>query len=205
MFPQCPPVGNDTGCGFLVTVNADGSTTVAADPAQPASGYDGAEDTLVAVQNNATKTIRSVNLSSSTSAFAFDGDGLCNTAQWPSAPPTTPPGCPGPDGFGPTGYEGPNTTFSNLTSNSGTVNFTAPLRTGQSAYFGLEEALQAGQLQAPPVDVVAPKVTVTAGIVKSCSTGKVTLTAQVRAEVDHVQDRQWQESHRKDQVRQGGR
>ena len=36
LFTQCPAAGPDTGCGVLITVNPDGSTTVATDPGQPA-------------------------------------------------------------------------------------------------------------------------------------------------------------------------
>ena len=31
LFPQCPPIGLDEGCQVLITVNPDGSGTVAED------------------------------------------------------------------------------------------------------------------------------------------------------------------------------
>ncbi|HEX8976221.1 MAG TPA: hypothetical protein VF781_06890 [Solirubrobacteraceae bacterium] len=149
LFPQCPPVGNNQGCSQLILVNHDFSVTVKVDPAAPASGYDGVEDTLVGVQNNSPGDVSSLNLASpGADIFAFDGDGLCNPGNWPSAPAVTPSNCPGPQGFGSTGYEGPNNTFSNISANfrTGTVNFTSPIKPGGSAYWGLEEALQPGQL-----------------------------------------------------------
>jgi hypothetical protein len=92
-----------------------------------------------------------VNLAStSRTILAFDGDGLCNPAQWPAPlTTTTPPGCPGPQGFGTSGYEGPNTSFSNISSNklTGTLNLSPALASGGSRYFALEEALQSGQLR----------------------------------------------------------
>jgi hypothetical protein len=149
LFPQCPPVGNNQGCSQLIVVNHDGSVVVQNDPAAPQSGYDGAEDTLIGIQNNSPASVKSINLASpSASIFGFDQDGLCNPGAWPNAPAVTPPNCPGTQGFGSTGYEGPNNTFSNISANelTGTVNFTTPIKPGGSTYWGLEEALQAGQL-----------------------------------------------------------
>jgi hypothetical protein len=150
LYPQCPPIGNNGGCSQLIVVAHDGTVTVTTDPAAPPLGYDGSDDTLIGIQNNSKGPISSINLASpSADLFGFDSDGICNPDQWPSAPPTTPPGCPGPQGFGPTGYEGPNGTFSNISSNflTGTVNFTTPLAPGASTYWALEEALTAGQVQ----------------------------------------------------------
>ena len=83
------------------------------DPAAPPNGYDGVEDTLIGVQNNSGRPISSINLASTTaSIFGFDQDGICDPSSWPAPTTTnTPPGCPGPQGFGPTGYEGPGTSF----------------------------------------------------------------------------------------------
>lgn len=36
MFPQCPPVGADTGCQILITVDQNGNGSVSEDPSQPA-------------------------------------------------------------------------------------------------------------------------------------------------------------------------
>src|SRR5947209_7422283 len=133
LYPQCPPVGNNQGCSQLIVVAADGTVTVQTDPNAPPAGYDGAEDTLIGLQNNSKHAVASINLASpSKSIFGFDGDGLCNPSQWPSAPAVTPPNCPGTQGFGATGYEGPNTSFSNISPNelTGTVNFTQPIAPG---------------------------------------------------------------------------
>ncbi len=149
LFPQCPAIGNNQGCSQLIVVNPGGAVVVKVDPAAPSLGYDGVEDTLIGLQNNSGHSISSINLASpAATIFGFDGDGLCNPSAWPSAPAVTPSNCPGPQGFGPTGYEGPNNTFTNVSLNqlTGTVQFTSPIAPGGSAYWGLEEALQAGQL-----------------------------------------------------------
>jgi hypothetical protein len=169
LFPQCPPVGSNAGCSQLVVINQNGTATVQVDPAAPPDGYDGVEDTLIGVQNNSGKSISSINLASTTQRiFGFDLDGICDPADWPSPTTTnTPPGCPGPQGFGATGYEGPGTSFSNISPNqaTGTVNFSPALASGGSAYFGLEEALQAGQLRSSQTGPIAGPIAVNHGVV----------------------------------------
>jgi hypothetical protein len=96
------------------------------DPNQPP--YDLVEDQLVGIQNNFHSPICSITLSSNTGLFGFDGDGLCTVTPQPS-------GCP----FGPTGYEGPGTSFDVVDSNNGTIIFTPCLAPGTSAFFSLEE------------------------------------------------------------------
>ncbi|MEO8745085.1 MAG: PKD domain-containing protein [Candidatus Dormiibacterota bacterium] len=137
---ECPAIGNDTSCGLLIVVNPDGTTTVVGDPSQ--QPFDGLEDTLVGVLNNSPQTISIIPLSSSgtTPIFDFDGDGLCS-GFWSG----TPSGCP----FGPTGYEGPNTSFSISDSNVGTVNFTGGLAPGGQTYFSLEGAPTASSIIVP--------------------------------------------------------
>ena len=147
-FNQCPAIGADTSCGILLTINADGSITVDQDPTQ--GPFDAIEDTLIGVQNNSTQTIPTLHLTSSVTAgdlpFGFDGDGICFGFY-----AGTPAGCP----FGTTGYEGPNTSFSNISLDllSGDVNFTGGLAAGASAYFSLEGAINADDLHfnSPPV------------------------------------------------------
>ena len=134
-FTQCPPVGRAPSCGILIVVNPDGSTAVLGDG--NVGPYDGGDDTLVGVQNNTTKAISGLKLSSSLPIFDLDGDGICGGFS------PSPPGCP----FGPTGYEGPNTNFSSTSGNSGNVLFTnGGLAPGASTYFGLESVVQAAQL-----------------------------------------------------------
>lgn len=130
-FAECPAIGLDTSCGVLVQVT-DGATNIYNDPSQ--GPYDGSDDTLIGVVNNSSKPVSSLQLSSNTNLFGFDGDGLCTASPAPA-------GCP----FGPTGYEGPGTTFSGVTpdASGGTVSFTTPLAPGATAYFSLEEALTA--------------------------------------------------------------
>jgi hypothetical protein len=150
LFTQCPPIGADTGCQVLITVNPDGTGTVSDDPSQ--GPYEGSEDALVGLQNNSAGTVQSINLSSSTDIFGFDDDGICSGLF--SGP--APSGCP----FGPTGYEGPGTSFSNISSDttSGTVDFNPPVPpsgascsggsggSGGSAYFSLEENITAADI-----------------------------------------------------------
>ncbi len=128
-FNQCPPDGADTSCAVLVTIT-DSGTQVQSDPTQ--GPLDTFEDTLIGVQNNSSGTIGSLGLSANTDLFGFDGDGLCYVSPHPA-------GCP----FGPTLYEGPGTSFSNVNpaKSGGIVNFTPGLAPGQSTYFSLEETL----------------------------------------------------------------
>jgi hypothetical protein len=123
-FTQCPLIGEDTSCSVLIVVNAGGSHSVYTDPSQ--GPYDGADDTLIGVLNNSGAVVSSVPLTGS-EIFAFDEDGLCTTTNAPS-------GCP----FGPSGYEGPGTSFTVTDLNTGSVTFAGGLQPGASAYFSLE-------------------------------------------------------------------
>ena len=136
-FAECPAIGNDTSCGELIQVT-NGGANVFVDSTQPP--YDGVEDTLIGVVNSSSQAVGSLQLASNTDLFGFDGDGLCSGVNSGGitpfeAPPTD---CP----FGPTGYEGPNTSFSNIAADAsgGEVDFTTPLAPGDTAYFSLEEA-----------------------------------------------------------------
>ena len=149
VFTQCPPIGADTGCGTLITVNPDGSGTVTSDPSQPP--YENVEDTLVGLQNNSTGTVSSIDLSAPgpppVDIFGFDGDGICSVGISPQ-----PAGCP----FGPTEYEGPGTSFSNIDTTdfaSGTVNFSPVVGPGGSAYWSLEEAISAADIHLGTIGV----------------------------------------------------
>src|SRR5438067_10555585 len=109
LFTQCPPTGVNTGCEFLITINANGTISVAQDPTPPNNGpYDQAEDTLVGIVNNSAQVVNSLPLSSNTDIYGFDGDGPCTQTPRPASCPTNG------SAFGPTGYEGPNVTFSNI-------------------------------------------------------------------------------------------
>lgn len=131
-FTQCPAVGQDSSCEILLQVGDDG-TAILADPSQ--GPFDGSDDTLVGVLNSSSQALANVQIASDTDVFGFDGDGIC------SGYTPGPPACP----YGPTGYEGPDTSFSNISADQsgGTVDFATPLSPGQSTYFSLEEALSA--------------------------------------------------------------
>ncbi len=131
-FTQCPAVGADASCELLIVINPDGSTTVTKDPGR--GPFDQIEDTLIGVQNNSSHTVASLPISGS-NIFGFDGDGLCNyiVCSWTH----------------PTGYEGPNTSFTISNANNGVVNFTGGLAPGGSRYFSLEEHVTPGSIEFP--------------------------------------------------------
>jgi hypothetical protein len=185
-FTQCPKVGWDLSCAVLLVINADGSVTTVFDATQ--GPFDGVEDTLIGIQNNSTSTVSSVNLVSPgpPPGFGFDGDGLCSGIM--SGPSSTvgnsgpgtffppPAGCP----FGPTGYEGKDTSFSNISllADSGTVNFRAGgLKSGDSAYWSLEGKISA----ATPFFVPVATTLVVTPATQSATVGaKVCVDATVR-------------------------
>jgi hypothetical protein len=137
---QCPVLGYDTGCAILFTVNANGSVTTSTDPTQ--GPYEGVEDSLIGIQNNSTGNVTSLTLFGA-GIFGFEtgaaADGGCSGLYQggPNFPGTypTPAGCP----FGPTGYEGPGTSFSVTDANNGTVVFTgAGVAPGGHTWWTLE-------------------------------------------------------------------
>jgi hypothetical protein len=152
MFNECPAVHDDTGCGFLITLNANGTATIASDSNQ--GPYDGNDDTLIGVVNNTGVPIPSINLTSSTDIFGFDGDGICTFT------------FTGDSYCGKTGdtttYGGPINTFSNISGDkkSGTVDFDA-LASGSSTYFSLESNLSGANFIIPADFTVAKTVTST--------------------------------------------
>jgi RHS repeat-associated protein len=140
-FTECPAAGADTSCAVLIVVDADGQANVLLDNSQ--GPFDGTDDTLVGVLNSSQMGLGNVKLTATAPVFGFDGDGLCTFLQSVECP------------FGPTGYEGPNTTFSDVSADqtSGTVNFTGGLAPGASAYFSLEVAINSGTIVKPgPTD-----------------------------------------------------
>jgi hypothetical protein len=147
---QCPAVGADSGCAILIVINPDGSVTLQTDPSQ--GPFDGVEDTLIGVQNNSPVVVTSLTLTGVTTpdaTFDFDNDGLCDQ----TPPPPLPLGCP----FGPTHYEGPGTSFTNISADkaTGTVNF-AGIAPGGSAFFSLEGAINASSLVILPIPIPKP-------------------------------------------------
>ena len=147
---QCPAVGADTACGVVITIlqagNSACSTSSCVSISNNQGPFDEIEDTLIGVINNSNLPIASLVLTSGvngTDIFGFDGDGICGIS--PNTGLTyvpAPAGCP----FGPTGYEGPGVSFSNISADltTGTVNFNPPIRAnGGTAYFSLEDSLTA--------------------------------------------------------------
>ncbi len=134
----CPQIGTltNTGCNTLITFNPDGSISTTIPNPIP---FDGIEDNLVGILNNSSLTISSINLTGN-NIFGFDGDGLSSYGL----------------SFGPSGYEGPNNTFTIVDANNGTVNFTTPLAPGQNAYFALEEAPTLSLVVSPGASVPEP-------------------------------------------------
>jgi hypothetical protein len=132
LFPQCPPVGANSGCAILIVISSTG-INVLTDPSQ--GPFDRIEDTMIGVQNNSGQTVFSLPLSGPNPIFSLDGDGICATATVPR-----PAGCP----FGPTGYEGPGVSFAsiNATQKAGVINFTGGLPSGGTRYFALELSIQ---------------------------------------------------------------
>lgn len=137
-FTECPAIGDDTSCGVLVVVNPDETTTSYVDSNQ--GPVDGSDDVLVGILNTSASTVTTVPLTGN-GIFELDGDGLCVLANAPN-------GCP----FGPTTYEGPNTSFNITDDNTGTVVFASGLAPGASAYFSLEGA--ASSVSPPPPGAV---------------------------------------------------
>lgn len=129
-FNQCPAIGDSPSCGVLVDITP-GGTDIYIDPS--VGPFDGDDDTLYGVQNDSGSALDSIVLASDAAIFAFDGDGICSGdyGSW-----TGSAGCP----YGPTGYEGPNTSFSDINAEEtgGVVNFSPPVAPGGSAYFSLE-------------------------------------------------------------------
>ncbi|MCU1300767.1 MAG: conserved repeat domain [Candidatus Sulfotelmatobacter sp.] len=145
------PVGTALGCGALITVNqVDGSGNATAFTVTTLGNrnpYDNVEDTLVGVQNSSGGTLHSITLSSPDLTFGgifnFDADGPCtfNAAD-----------CfPSPEGYIPSGYEGPNSTFSGFSSQviggitvgmppaaSGTLSFNPAISNNGSTWFAME-------------------------------------------------------------------
>src|ERR1035437_193237 len=157
----CPAVGSDTnGCEFTITVTAVNgvgaatSFTVALN-APDQGAYDGSDDTLVGIVNSSGSILRSIVLSNAAGQFGFESDGACigtfspgpTAAQCLGGVFQTVGGASGPDYASLTA-----TSFSNISSTAGTVNFNN-IANGATSWFSLEGALNAAQIApgGPPV------------------------------------------------------
>jgi hypothetical protein len=130
---QCPAVGNDTGCGIVITITNSGASVVPTGQGP----YDGIDDTLIGVVNNSNQPIRVIGLTSAVTTnggiFGFDGDGLTTYGVGGNSKDST-------------GYGGPNAYFTNINvaKTSGLVNFITPIPpNGGTGFFALENALNA--------------------------------------------------------------
>ena len=83
-FTQCPAVGVDTSCQYLITVTNAG-TNVAQDTTQ--GPYESSDDSLIGVQNGSARGISALPLSAP-GMFSFEEDGLCDPGTG-----AVPPGC----------------------------------------------------------------------------------------------------------------
>jgi RHS repeat-associated protein len=174
-FTECPAIGEDTSCGILIQIT-NAANNILGDPTQPP--YDGTDDTLIGLLNNSSDTIGSIQLSSDTDLFGFDGDGICTYSFTGDAYCST----EATQGDDPYDYEGPGTTFSDINSNltGGTVNFSPGIAPGQTVYFSLEEPLTATTVtaggptpgeQGGPVNLSENPTTCTTGDPVNCATG----------------------------------
>ena len=132
----------EADCGLVLSYGAGGVVTTFNTNGQNyglgtinTNLYDGADDALVGIINNSGGTMNSVHLTGSGNGggiFAFDGDGQQG---YPGGVSFTPPA---PYTF--TGYEGPNTAFTNIGPGgaSGDVIFIGGLANGATAWFSLE-------------------------------------------------------------------
>ena len=141
-FTECPAIGASPGCEILLTVNANGTVSVQGDSS--VGTFDGSDDTLIGIINNSATAVKAVTVSGPGSDLSgFDGDGICSGGygSWNGSA-----GCP----YGPTGYEGPGTSFVTDPSlpDSAEVDFTGGLAPGGKAYFSLEGALTSAELTA---------------------------------------------------------
>lgn len=141
-YTECPAIGSSPSCEILLVVNANNTVSVLGDSA--VGTFDGSDDTLVGIINNSTAAVKAVTVTGPGSDLSgFDQDGICsgNYGTW-----TGSTGCP----YGPTGYEGPGTSFVTDPSlpDSAEVDFAGGLAPGKTAYFSLEGALTQAELTA---------------------------------------------------------
>jgi hypothetical protein len=135
----CPTVGGSgitsvSGCNELITISSAGVVSIATVDTHP---YDGNDDQLVGVVNNATFAVSSVNLNGGANdIFGFDGDGIDTFVS-------------GTNGSDSSGYGGPDSFFTGINGakTTGTVDFVTALAAGGGhTYFSLEAPPSAGSI-----------------------------------------------------------
>ena len=138
---HCPGTGQAPGCEILLVVSTDGTVIV---KTGPSAGQFGGDGTLVGVVNDSRQAVHAVTVTEPGSDLSgFDGGGICGRGHrsWAGSAD-----CP----FGPTGYEGPGTSFVTDPSlpDSAQIDFTNGLTPGKSAYFSLKGALTSARFAA---------------------------------------------------------
>ena len=142
--PICPSIGSGSGCAYVLTVNPSGSVTIAAGASpQP---YDGGgrgegDDVVVGVVNDSNAVVSSIALTGTSNVFGFDGDGMCtytftspvsssySAKNGPNGGPSYTTTRGKTTGTNPYDYEGPDNTFTNVSTSgktagdSGTISF----------------------------------------------------------------------------------
>ncbi|HSZ36331.1 MAG TPA: hypothetical protein VK773_04495 [Acidimicrobiales bacterium] len=156
--PMCPSIGNGSGCAYIITVNPSG--TVSITPGADSASFDGrgeGDDVMVGVVNDSNAIVSSVALSGTSNAFGFDGDGICTeTFTSPISSNYCQTNGPGggasyttsrgrTTGINPYDYQGPDNTFTNITTShrtagTGTIAFTTPLLPQGTTFLSLEAA-----------------------------------------------------------------
>ncbi len=181
--PMCPSIGGGTGCAYVLTVNPTGSVSISAG-ANPAS-YDGGtrgegDDVVVGVVNNSNAVVSSIALAGMSNVFGFDGDGMCTLTftspvsssycqkNGPNGGPSYTTTRGKTTGINPYDYQGPNNTFSNVSTSgrtagdSGTIKFTTALLPQGTTFLSLEVAPTKSTATAtlqPGLKVSAPALT----------------------------------------------
>lgn len=179
---QCPAVGNDTGCGILITITNQGATV-----SMTGQGpYDGVDDTLVGVVNNSRLPVSSLQLQSSLDIFGFDGDGIDSY------------GVTG-NGSDSTGYGGPNAYFTNISADqtSGTVNFITPIAAnGGTGFFSLENALNSATACSSVLNNAVPKPAGGGTVISTTFTPNLGFTLAQAAQLCGFLEFDWQQTIR---------
>ncbi len=134
-FPYNPD-NAATGCNAVITIAANGSATTVVKDTTP---YEESEDVMIGVVNNSGTVLGTMNITGSASIpiFGFDGDGICTFTFVGSTYCTASQKA----GTDPGDYDGPTSTFTNISSNqqTGTVNFSPAIAAnGGTTYFSLE-------------------------------------------------------------------